>query len=107
MNESPEYFLGKVAAHAYADEMRTLMAGWENLEKTGGFGDTMTRIIRPDIAAAQLKGQYQQAGNLEQAPWAIKHPWGSSMIPVGYPIQQVAISKAKKQLQGGTPTPGI
>lgn len=35
-NESTEYFLGKVAAHAWADEMRELMAGYEKLAQGSG-----------------------------------------------------------------------
>jgi len=38
-NESPEYYLGKVAAHAFADEMRELMAGYEKIA-----GDPMETI---------------------------------------------------------------
>jgi hypothetical protein len=65
MSESPEYFLGKVAAHAYADELRELLAGYEKLS---GYGQavpgvdpaTLAKVKTPDPTA--LAKQVATAG---------------------------------------------
>ena len=68
MSESPEYFLGKVAAHAYTDELRELVAGWEKLS---GYGQAvpgvdpsvLAKVKKPDPTqmAQAVTGGAQQA----------------------------------------------
>ena len=89
MNESPEYFLGKVAAHAYADEMRELQAGYEVLEKVGFNLSSMGQGLSQAAGTMGqgLKGaigQYgQAAGTLGQAAKGGMQDLGTAARQVG------------------------
>lgn len=75
MSETPEYFLGKVAAHAYADEMRELMAGWEKLGQ-----DPFAAIKQ---MAAQAPSSALQAGQaVGKAVPAVAQQAGQWVAPV-------------------------
>ena len=75
MSDSPEYFLGKVAAHAYADEMRELMAGWEKLGQ-----DPFASIKQ---MAAQAPSNVLQAGKaVGKAVPAVAKQTGQWVAPV-------------------------
>ena len=77
MSESPEYTLGKVAAHAYADEMRELMGNYEKL--AGAWGTPipgvdpamLAKVTKPDPKAlAQMVTGGTQAATQATQPAA-------------------------------------